>query len=277
MQTRNSIVTGLLALAAIAVILAVVGAGKASAAISTISPANLFQISGTQITPIYPTWSFNIPLSLPNNFRAASSTSPGGSLSTSSAPIYFQVAAINRTGTTTPSTEIATTTKTGSSRIHFSWTPVPGATGYAVYYSTTTPGGENAYQLATTTNQYDLTSTSSPLYGRPPAFPSAFAAQLSNGTSSISANGFNLTPFATTTVPIGGGALAAGGCTTATSTLAYGNTVSSSTVFMTTPQKYPGSGVVASSYALSTTQVVTQVCTLTASTPISTPYNLRAF
>ncbi len=207
MQTRNSIVTGLLALAAIAVILAVVGAGKASAAISTISPANLFQISGTQITPIYPTWSFNIPLSLPNNFRAASSTSPGGSLSTSSAPIYFQVAAINRTGTTTPSTEIATTTKTGSSRIHFSWTPVPGATGYAVYYSTTTPGGENAYQLATTTNQYDLTSTSSPLYGRPPAFPSAFAAQLSNGTSSISANGFNLTPFATTTVPIGGGAL----------------------------------------------------------------------
>lgn len=271
MRTINPLVIVGLAVAGILAIL-----GLAVGASAQIAAASLFQISGTQITPIFPSWSINIPLAPPSNFRAASSTSPGGSLSTSTTPLYFRVAAINGTGTTTVSSEIATTTRTGSSRIHFSWTPVPGATGYAIFYSTTTPGAQNAYQLATTTNQYDFTSTSSPLYGRPPAFPSAFAAQLSNGTSSLSANGVNLTPFATTTVAIGGGALSAGACATATSTLAFGNTVSSSTVFMTTPRQYPG-GVVWDSYALSSTQVVTRVCALTATTPISTIYNLRAF
>ena len=154
---------------------------------------------------------------------------------------------------------------------------MPGATGYAIFYSTTTPGAENAYQVATTTNQYDFTSTSSPAYATPPTFATAFAAQLSNGTSSIAANGVNLTPFATTTPTIGGSALAAGGCTNATSTLAFGNTVSSSTVFLTTPQQFPGSNIVWNTYALNTTQIVTQVCALLAITPVSTKYNIRAF
>lgn len=245
-------------------------------ALTTITPPNLFKIGGTQIMPLYPTWSINIPLSFPGNFSAASSTT-GGSLSTSSSPIYFMVSALNSTGTTTPSTELSTTTSTGSSRIHFSWTPVPGATGYAVFYSTTTPGAENAYQIASTTNQYDFTSTSSPAYAKPPGFSTAFGVQLSNGTSSIAVNGVNIAPFATSTPAIGGGALAAGACTTSTSTLAYGYTVSSSTIFMTTPQKFPGNSVVWNSYALSSTQVVTQVCALTAITPVSTAYNLRVF
>lgn len=260
----------------IAIGLVLATAGSALALTSSISPANLFKIGGTQIVPIYPTWSVNIPLSQPTNFAAASSTSPGGSLSTSSAPIYFEVVAINSTGTTTVSTELSTTTKTGSSRIHFSWTAVPGATGYAIFYSTTTPGAENAYQLATTSNQYDFTSTSSPSYATPPGFASALALQLSNGTNPLIVNGISVSPVSTTTSAVGGGALTAGQCTTATSTLTLG-TVSSSTVVQTTPQKYPGSGFLWQSYALNSTQIVTQVCALANGTPVSTQYNIRAF
>ena len=253
---------------------AVVLFGKANAAI-TLNPANLLKIGGTQIVPQFPSWSVNIPLSPPTSFAAASSTT-GGSLSTSSAPTYFEVAASNGTGTTTVSSELSTTTATGSSRIHFSWSAVPGANSYFVYFSTTTPGAEKAYFVATSSTAYDFTSTSSPLFGAPPTFPSSFAVQASNGATPLLVNGLNLSGFATTTLPIGGAALGSGQCTTATSTLLVGS-VSSSTVFMTTPQKYPGTSVTWQSYALNSTQIVTEVCGLAAVTPVSTAYSVRAF
>jgi hypothetical protein len=249
---------------------------SAATSFSTPSPFKQGGTGNTQIIPVYPTWSVNIPLSPPQSFTAASSTT-GGSLTVSNTPIYFQIVASNGSGTTTPSTELSTTTTTGSSQIIFNWTPVPGASAYGVFFSTTSPGAENAFFYATTTNQYDFTSTSSPIFATPPGFPSAFAVQLTNATSSLSVNNVNLAPFATTTVAIGGNALGAGGCSTATSTLAYNNTVSSSTVFMTTAQKYPGSGVVWQTYALDTTQFVTEVCALAATTPVSTAYNVRAY
>jgi hypothetical protein len=251
-------------------------ADYANALTSSISPANLFKIGGTVIVPNFPSWSVNIPLSPPTNVAAASSTSPGGSLATSTAPIYFTVAATNGTGTTTISSELSTTTKTGSSQIHFSWTSVPGASAYFVYFSTTTPGAENAYFKATTTTSYDFTSTSSPIFGTPPGFPSSFAVQAGNGATPLTVNGLPFSPMATTTGAIGGSALGAGQCATATSTLSVGS-VSSSTVIMTTPQKYPGSNVMWQSYALNSTQIVTEVCGLSAVTPISTVYNVRAF
>jgi hypothetical protein len=251
-------------------------AHNANALTSSISPANLFKIGGTQIVPNFPSWSVNIPLSPPTNFAAASSTSPGGSLATSTAPIYFTVAATNGTGTTTVSSELSTTTKTGSSQIHFSWTAVPGASAYFVYFSTTTPGAENAYFKATTTTAYDFTSTSSPSFGTPPGFPSSFAVQAGNGATPLTINGLSFSPIATTTGAIGGSALTAGQCATATSTLSVG-TVSSSTVVITTPQKFPGPSVTWQSYVLGPTQIVTQVCTLLAGTPVSTLYNVRAF
>jgi len=251
-------------------------AGKANALSSTISSANVLRIGGTQIIPAFPTWSFNIPLSPATNFMAASSTSPGGSLTVSNTPIYFEVAATTGTGTTTISSELSTTTKTGSSQIHLSWTAVPGASAYFVYFSTTTPSGENAYFKATTTNAYDFTSTSSPLFGSAPGFPSSFAVQLSNGATPLTVNGLPFSPIATTTSPIGGSALSTGQCATATSTLLIG-TVSSSTVVMTTPQKFPGPSVTWQSYVLGPTQIVTQVCALLAGTPVSTTYNVRAF
>jgi hypothetical protein len=248
----------------------------AATSFSTPSPFKQGGTSNTQIIPTYPTWSFNIPLSPPTSFAAASSTSPGGSLATSTTPIYFELAAINGLGTTTVSTELSTTTKTGSSTIHFSWTASPGATGYALFYSTTTPNALNAYQMATTTNQYDFTSTSSPQYAKPLGFPTAFSVQLSNTATPVVINGLSASAIATTTSAIGGGALTSGACATGTSTIPFG-TLSSTTVFMTTPQKYPGAGVEWQSYALSSTQVVTQVCALLNVTPISTSYNVRTF
>jgi len=250
-------------------------ADYANALTSSISPANLFKIGGTVIVPQFPSWSVNVPLSPPTNFAAASSTT-GGSLTVSNTPIYFTVAATNGTGTTTVSTELSTTTSTGSSRVHFSWTTVPGASAYFVYFSTTTPGAENAYFKATTTTSYDFTSTSTPLFGAPPSFPSSFAVQAGNGATPLTINGLPFSPIATTTSAIGGSALGAGQCATATSTLSVGN-VSSSTVVMTTPQKYPGSNVTWESYALNSTQIVTEVCGLSAVTPVSTQYNVRAF
>jgi len=246
---------------------------SAATIFSTPSPFKQGGANNTQIVPAFPTWSVNIPLATPTNFASATSTT-GGSL-TANSKMYFEVVAINATGTSTPSSEIATTTYMASSRFHLTWTPVPGATGYAIFYSTSTPGAENAYQIATTTNAFDFTSTSTPTYATPPGFPTAFAVQLTNGTNPIQVNGINVSPLATTTAALGGGALGAGKCATATSTLAVGS-VSSSTVFLTTPQTYPG-GYDWNSYALSSTTIVTQVCALIAGTPVSTAYNVRAF
>jgi hypothetical protein len=257
------------------ILLVAISKAQAATTFSSASPFKQGGTGNTQIIPVYPNWSVDIPLSPPVNFALASSTT-GGSLG-SRMPLYFKVAAIGAGGTTTPTTELSTTTVMASSQVNLTWTPSPGATGYAIYYATTTPGAENAYQMATTTNAYDFTSTSTPVYANPLGFPTAFSLALSNATSSLSANGVNLTPFATSTVAIGGGALTAGACATATSTLPYGNTVSSSTVFLTTPKQYPGSGVVYQSYALSTTQIVTQVCALLSTTPVSTAYNIRAY
>jgi len=263
-------------LGCICLLFALVGASNARAATSFSAPAPFIQggTNNAQIIPVFPSWSVNIPLSPPTSFAAASSTAHGSLAQ--GYPLYFKVAAINAVGTTTSTTEIATTTQAANTNIDLSWTAVPGATGYAIYYSTTTPGAENAYQMATTSNNYDFTSTSSPAYAKPLGFPTAFSIQLANTATPLTINGFSASAIATTTSAIGGGALTAGACATATSTIPFG-TLSSTTVFMTTPQKYPGAGVEWQSYALNSTQVVTQVCGLLSVTPVSTAYNVRAF
>jgi hypothetical protein len=183
--TKSEIVRGLAVVSAAILFVALLTASSASAATSFTGPSPFKQggTGNTQIIPVYPSWSVNIPLSPPQNFAAASST-VGGSLSTG-ANLFFKVASLNATGTSAPSTELSTTTAATNSQVNLTWIPVPGATGYAVYYSTTTAGLENAFQIATATNAYDFTSTSSPAYATPLGFPTAFAVQLSNATSSL--------------------------------------------------------------------------------------------
>src|SRR5258706_14124583 len=105
METRKLRDLAVVALVVLAVLIAFAVFSKAHAATSFSTPSPFKQggTGNTQIIPAFPTWSVNIPLSPPTNFAAASSTSPGGSLSTSTAPLYFQVVAINSAGPTTVS------------------------------------------------------------------------------------------------------------------------------------------------------------------------------
>jgi hypothetical protein len=245
----------------------------ATDAASSFSTFNLFSIGGagiTQVIPLSPLWSVNVPLSPPTAFTAASSTQ-GGSL-TAGSKLWFEITASNGTGTTTVSSEIATTTNAASLQTNLTWTAVPGATKYFVNFSTTTAGAENAYFVATTTNAYNFTSTSSPIgFGRPPGFPSSFAVQIGNSANPLVVNG--VTPI--TTASIGGSSITAGGCNYATSTLAAGS-VSSSTAFITTPKTDPGPSVVWESYAANATQVVTKLCALITVTPVAAVYTIKA-
>lgn len=98
-----------------------------------------------------PNWSEGIPLAVPVGVSAATST--GGTIVATSTPYYFQVAALDGTGTTTVSATVsATTPSSGSSSIQVTWRAIPGAQGYAVYFSTSTPDNLTRYFVATSTN-----------------------------------------------------------------------------------------------------------------------------
>ena len=245
-----------------------------SAESSSISVANLFRISGSQIVPNFSNWTLNFPLSSPTNITLASTS---GSLGKNQ-PLFFNITATNGTGTTTASNEVSTTTNlSGTQGLILNWSPVPNATAYFINFGTTTPGSENAYYIATTSGQYTFTSTSTPTgYGKTPSFPTSFALQIGNSTSTVISNNTNIGPFATTTPALGGSALTVGQCSSVSSFF-FNAVLSSTTVIMTTPQKYPGDGTWWESYVATPTTIVTKVCVTGSITPVSTIYNLRAF
>jgi len=97
-----------------------------------------------------PNWSVGIPLASPAGIAAATST--GGTLASSTA-FYFQVAALDGFGTTTVSETANATTQTGATNsIRVTWGTVSGATGYAIYFSTSTATNFTQYFFATSTN-----------------------------------------------------------------------------------------------------------------------------
>lgn len=137
-----------------------------------------------------------------------------------SATLYFSVTALDGVGETLPSPIVASSTPDNAHGYNVSWTPVVGAVGYRVYFSTSTPQGFTQYFTATTTNQYTFTSTSSPVFipAGINATNSAYVANLSyNGNSWL--NGGALA-IGTTTFPAN--VLFQMGTTTATSTALIG-------------------------------------------------------
>ena len=114
-----------------------------------------------------PNWSFGQPLFTPIATSVATS-SYGAATSglASSTTWYFAVAALDGNGTTTISNTLsqktdASTTQAYPEVINLKWSAVTGATGYAVYFSTSTPTLNN-YFYATTTSFYGFaTSTGS--------------------------------------------------------------------------------------------------------------------
>ena len=109
-----------------------------------------------------PNWSIGEPLFTPISTYVASSSYSGTAANglASSTVYYLAVAALDGTGTTTISNTVsaltdASTTQSKPEALNITWTPVIGATGYAVYYSSTTPA-LNYYFYATTTSRYSL-------------------------------------------------------------------------------------------------------------------------
>jgi hypothetical protein len=145
-------------------------------------------IGGVYVTPVTTAYSYATQIQQPVVTSTASTT---GSLSGGS--LVTEVVATTPTGTSTPSLEIATTTSVNEGLL-LKWAPVPGATGYAVYIGTSTPGSEQSYFTATSTSgaantQYTLTSTSSPTYSALAASGSGFYAAMGSASSSIMTSG----------------------------------------------------------------------------------------
>jgi hypothetical protein len=104
-------------------------------------------------------------------------------------PLFIEIVATSYTGTSSPSNELATTTLPLQS-LQFSWSTIPGATGYGIYVSTTTSGNEKGLFFATSTNgqvntTYSLNSTSSPLFGTPVLTGTGFLTSDNSSTSTL--------------------------------------------------------------------------------------------
>lgn len=107
-----------------------------------------------------PNWSVAVPMYQVVSIAAATTT--GGTMASSTTEV-FAIAALDGTGTTTLSAPVsattdASTTLLGSEAYEITWSPVVGATGYAIYFGPTTSSLAN-YFLATTTNAFYLAST----------------------------------------------------------------------------------------------------------------------
>ena len=83
----------------------------------------------------------------------------------SSTTEYFAVSALDGFGTTTVSNTVTSTTDASSTLLgaeayEITWSPVPGSSGYAVFFGTS-PTALNKYFYATTSGAYYVASTTS--------------------------------------------------------------------------------------------------------------------
>lgn len=115
---------------------------------------------------------------------------PGTGSITAGGTLYFQVTALDGVGESVGANLVGTTT-IASSALQLTWSAVPGATGYRVYFSTSTPQALIQYFSATSTAgtpnaYYTLTSTSSPTFiaGGQPTSNTAYGVKLNSTGSS---------------------------------------------------------------------------------------------
>lgn len=91
--------------------------------------------------------------------------------------------------------------------------------------------------------------------------------------SSLTVNGIPITPtLSGTTGSIGGGLLAAGGCTSGTVSITG---AASGMATIATPNTYPGDGTFFESYVSSSNTVTVKVCAVILATPNASTYNVR--
>ena len=107
-----------------------------------------------------PNWGYGIPLATPA--AIASATTTGGTMASSTIE-YFAVSALDGFGTTTVSNTVTSTTDASSTLLgaeayEITWSPVAGASGYAVFFGTS-PTALTGYFLATTSGAYYMASS----------------------------------------------------------------------------------------------------------------------
>ena len=90
-----------------------------------------------------------------------------------------------------------------------------------------------------------------------------------NGTNIVAGN---TSAFAATTASLGGVALLAGEAASVTTTVPGATTAMA---VATSPQTYPGAGVIWDSYVSAANTVVTQVTAVVGVTPVASLYNVR--
>lgn len=109
-----------------------------------------------------PNWENGIPLATPA--AIASATTTGGTMASSTTE-YFAVSALDGFGTTTVSNTVTSTTDAsstllGSEAYEITWSPVPGSSGYAIFFGSK-PTALTSYFYATTSGAYYMASTTS--------------------------------------------------------------------------------------------------------------------
>jgi hypothetical protein len=150
-----------------------------------------------------PNWNFGIQLQKTGGVKVATSTTAG--TVASSTAFTFAVAALDGNGTTTLSDFNTITTDASTSpneQIRISWSAVPGAIGYAVYFATTSSATADTftqYFYATSTNGVPstsyvfATSTGSLLGSYNKTDPTAYSVRLNpNGTSYLNGGGLQV-------------------------------------------------------------------------------------
>jgi hypothetical protein len=145
---------------------AVIGASYFSAVLHHLTDVAHGTQTSTDVSVNAPNWASGAPLVTPIATTVASSsyTSAASGLA-SSTRFAFEIAAIDANGTTTLSNSLAYTTDASNTQsapevLNISWTPVQGATGYAIFISSTTPDNFGQFFYATTSSTFYFATTS---------------------------------------------------------------------------------------------------------------------
>lgn len=139
------------------------------------------------LTGLFPSSTLSVNLPTPSNFSIGLSTTTGSVFSNGGNALYFEVVALDGAGGLSGATTlIGTSTVDQAHGWQLTWNAVQGATGYRVYFSTSTPQTVTQYFTATSTNNapntyYTFTSTSSPTFvASPPSSVTGYVVNLNS-------------------------------------------------------------------------------------------------
>jgi hypothetical protein len=150
---------------------AIIGANYQGAILNHLADIVNGNTTTTVVATNAPNWSIGLPITSPTISSIATSSVASGLAS--STPYIFEVAALDGTGTTTlegsqSMTSDSASSGQGAEALVIQWTPVNGATGYAIYFATSTTvasTGLGQYFLATTSSQYTFSTSTGSLAG----------------------------------------------------------------------------------------------------------------